>query len=112
MSSHNYSGGYIPDYAPYGYIPEESDPYFYDYGDLCDECEEDLLREDEEGNSWRDTPVLSDSELEWSRNRQAEWYTLFVKEHELTEDDYVDEQDLLDWLGAHFTISRIIKQEI
>ena len=58
-----------------------------------------------------DSYLLSD-EIVWSRNRQEEWYALYRKEYNLGEEHYVDEQDLLDWLGANFTITRTVTQEI
>ena len=71
-----------------------------------DDCYTDYM------DTWRDSCETSEEALSWSRNRQAEWYDLFRADFDLTEDDYVDEQDLLDWLGANFTITRTITQEI
>ena len=63
-------------------------------------------------DTWRDSCEINEEASSWSRNRQAEWYDLFRADYGLTEEDYVDEQDLLDWLGANFTITRTITQEI
>lgn len=94
MSNNNSCGYYLPD----------EDDLFLD--PLYDE-------DDTESHCWRDyTKTLSNEELDWSRNRQVEWYDLFREEHDLSEEDYVDEQDILDWLGAKFTITRLVVQEI
>ncbi len=66
---------------------------------------------EEDSNEENSCECLTD-ELSWSRNRQNEWYALYRKEYNLGEEHYVDEQDLLDWLGANFTITRTLIQEI
>jgi len=98
----------------------ESDPYDY-FFDKIEELETrmDRIAQDLEeliAQSSRPTYVttyvdqsLTESELSWARNRQAEWYTAYRKEYNLTDADYVDyvdEQCILDWLAAKFTISK------
>lgn len=85
-----------------------TDDSFEDLDDDWDDDWDDL--EDEDRFAYADG--LSLSELNWARNRQDEWYAHFRAEFGLTSSDYVDEQDLLDWLSVNFEIKRNFNQEI